>query len=117
MEVEVDQYADIWDTSLSELEARAGDEVDTFFRMYLRAYFSDTRQQGQTFDGPYHRAILESPCDNVLHLKRNAQGVKAFLKGPFRYYAHPFLKLRHLGEDENSQIPECYYSSQLNRSG
>lgn len=112
---EVDHYADIWDTALSALEVRAGDEVDTFFRTYLRAHFSDTRQQGQTFDGPYHRAILEARCDDILHLKRNAQGVKAFLQGPFRSYARLFLKLRHLGEDENSRIPECYYSSQLNR--
>jgi len=112
---EVDQFADTWDASLHELEARAEDEVDTFFRTYLRAHFSETRKQGQTFDGPYHRAIFDAACDDVLHLKRNAQGVKAFLKGPFRHYARLFLKLCRLGEDEQSAIPECYYSSRLNR--
>ena len=112
---EVDQYADIWDTSLCELEARAEGEVDDFFRTYLRAHFSETRKQGQTFDGPYHRTIFEAICNSVLHLKGDAQGVKLFLKGSFHYYAKLFLKLRELGEDPNSAIPECYYISQLNR--
>lgn len=112
---EVDQYADIWEESLHRLESRGDGEADDFFRTYLRAHFSDTRKQGQTFDGPYHRAILEDPCKTALPLNRNAQGVKGFLKGPFRYYAHLFLRLRELGENEYSEIPECYYSSQLNR--
>lgn len=112
---EVDQYADIWDTSLRELEARGEDEVDYFFRTFLRAHFSESRKQGQVFDGPYHRTIFETACENVLHLKGNAQSVKLFLKGKFHYYAKLFLKLRKLGEDPQSAIPECYYISQLNR--
>lgn len=112
---EVDEYADIWETSLRELETRGDGEVDDFFRTYLRAQFSDVRKQGQVFDGPYHRTIFEPICDDVLHLKNNAQGVKSFLKGPFQYYAKLFLKLRELGEDADSGIPECYYLSQLNR--
>ena len=89
--------------------------MDDFFRAYLRAYFSDNRKQGQAFDGPYHRTIFEAPCDSVLHLKGNAHGVKQFLKGKFRYYANLFLKLRRLGEDPESALPESYYISQLNR--
>jgi len=113
--VEVDQYADIWESSLRELEARAGDEVDNFFRTYLRAHFSESRKQGQIFDGPYHRPIFDPICDNELQLKHNTQGVKVFLGGPFRYYARLFIKLRKLGENEKTDIPECYYNSQLNR--
>lgn len=112
---EVDQYADIWDEALHKLEVRGDGEVDEFFRTYLRAQFSETRKQGQSFDGPYHRSIFDDACDSVLHLKRNVQGVKAFLKGPFRSYAHLFLKLREFGKDEDSAIPECFFSSQLNR--
>jgi len=112
---EVDQYADIWDTSLRNLESRSESEADDFFRTYLRARFSETRKQGQAFDGPYHRTIFEDVCNNVLHLKANATGVKAFLKGPFHYYAKLFLKLRQLGDDPQSAIPEFYYISQLNR--
>jgi len=112
---EVDHYADIWDTSLCELEARGEGEVDDFFRTYLRAQFSETRRQGQTFDGPYHRTIFEATCDNVLHLKGNAQGVKLFLKRTFSLYAKLFLKIRQFGENPESAIPECYYISQLNR--
>jgi len=112
---EVDQYADRWNTSLFKLEARAADEPDNFFRTYLRAHFSETRKQGQTFDGPYHRAIFEPICDSELQLKHNTKGVKEFLNGPFRYYSKLFNKLRVLGEREDADIPECYYNSQLNR--
>jgi hypothetical protein len=112
---EVDQYADVWHKSLRELEAMSESAVDDFFRTYLKAQFSDTRKAGQTFDGEYHRTIFEDTCNNVLHLKDDAQGVKAFLKGPFRYYANLFLKLRRLGEAADSSIPECYFISQLNR--
>lgn len=112
---EVDEYADIWETSVQGLETRGENEVDTFFRTYLRAQFSEIRKQGQVFDGPYHRTIFEPICDDILHLKKNAQGVKSFLKGPFQYYAKLFLKLRELGDDDDSPIPECYYLSQLNR--
>jgi hypothetical protein len=112
---EVDQYADIWKSALSELEARAADEADNFLRTYLRAHFSEARKQGQTFDGPYHRAIFDPICDDELHLNHNPQGVKTFLKGSFRYYAKLFNKLRQLGEKDDSEIPECYYNSQLNR--
>lgn len=112
---EVDQYADIWDASLHDIEAKAEDEADTFFRTYLRAHFSDTRKAGQAFDGPYHRAILDPPCNDTLQMKQNAQGVKNFLKGPFRYYAQLFLRVRKLGDDWNPDFPECYYNAQLNR--
>ena len=114
---EVDSYADIWDEAVNSLETRAEDEVDTFFRTYLRGHFSDTRKQGQAFDGPYHRTIFDanSECEKALHLRENPSGVKAFLKGPFRYYARLFLNLRQLGNEEGSTVPECYYSSQLNR--
>ena len=112
---EVDRYADVWEQALHELEARGDGEVDDFFRTYLRAHFSETRKQGQIFDGPYHRTILEEPCKSTLHLSRDAAGVKAFLTGPFRYYAQLFLKLRKLGEAGDSEVPECYYNSQLNR--
>lgn len=112
---EVDEYADIWETSLQDLETRGDGEVDTFFRTYLRAQFSDLRKQGQVFDGPYHRTIFDPLCNDILHLKNDAQGVKSFLKGPFQYYARLFLKARKLGQETNSAIPEFYYLSQLNR--
>ena len=113
--IEVDQYADIWDGALHKIEARGEGEVDTFFRTYLRAHFSETRKQGQAFDGPYHRAIYDPNCNDTLHLKKNSQGVKDFLKGAFRYYAELYLKLSQFGENEKSPIAECYYNSQLNR--
>lgn len=112
---EVDNYADMWDRSLHKLEARSDSDPDTFIRTYLRAHFSEARKEGQKYDGPYHRAIFEDECEKKLHLKRNAQGVKEFLKGPFQYYAKLFFRLRQLGDKIDETAPECYYSSQLNR--
>ena len=102
---EVDQYADIWEEPLKEIEDLGEGEVDTFFRTYLRAHFSETRQQGQLFDGPYHRTIYDPVCERKLNLNKNAQGVKTFLKGPFQYYARLFLKLKQIGDDEST--PFC----------
>jgi hypothetical protein len=48
-------------------------------------------------------------------MKRNAQGVKDFLKDPFRYYSRLFFKMRRLGDEFDEQYPECYYNAQLNR--
>ncbi|HBA85735.1 MAG TPA: hypothetical protein DCZ95_16760 [Verrucomicrobia bacterium] len=112
---EVDLYADIWEQSFHELEAWSDGEPDDFLRTYLRAHFSEIRKDGQKFDGPYHRSIFEEKCEQTLHLKRNPQGVKAFLKGPFRYYAKLFLKLRRLGDELTDSFPECFYNAQLNR--
>jgi len=111
---EVDKYADIWEAALNPLEARLEGEPDDFLRTYLRAHFSKTRAEGQKFDGPYHRAIFEDMCSS-LQLTRNAQGVKDFLKGQFRYYAKLFLRMERLGGDIDKSFPDCYYSSQLNR--
>ena len=110
---EVDQFADIWDKSLQELETM--EEVDGFFRTYLKAHFTEKRKQGQDlFDGPYHREIFDS-SSNSLKLLHNPNNIKSFLRGPFRYYSGLYLKLCRLGQDEHSAFPECYYSSQLNR--
>lgn len=111
---EVDKYVDIWDEALRELESRGKDEVDNFFRTYLRANFSKTRDEGQIFNGPYHRLIFEDTCNKALNLKNDAKGVKAFLNGPFKYYASLFLKLRNLGDEHSLEVPECYYISELN---
>ena len=112
---EVDQYADIWERALAKLEARPGEEADNFFRTYLRAHFSITRKEGQKFDGPYHRSIFEDPCAPQLRLKQDAKSVKDFLKGPFRYYAELFLRLRKYGEELTKNFAECFYSSKLNQ--
>lgn len=109
---EVDSYTDIWETSIRELEDDEG-AVDDFFRTYLRARFSDTRKQGQKYDGPYHRTIFDTECDQILHLK-DPQSVKSFLKTDFAYYTKLYSKVRKLGKTPDSPLPECYYISELN---
>ena len=77
------------------------DELDSFFRFYLRAKFADTRNEGQRFDGDYHRAMFASDMDDRLGLLHSPAKVKAFLKGDFTYYTDLYVKLwSAYGEDQ-----------------
>ena len=113
--LEVDKFADFWENSLRPIEARPEGEVDNFFRSYLKAKFTETRKQGQVFDGQYHRTIFQNAFSGPAALLGNSLRVKEFLQGPLTYYAALFLKIRRLGETLGNVSPECYYLSQLNR--
>ncbi len=67
------------------------DEIDSFFRYWLKAKFADSRKIGQRFDGDYHREMFKADLNEKLKLDHNAVEVKAFLNGPFRYYTRPLL--------------------------
>jgi hypothetical protein len=112
---EVDGFADIWESSLLDLEESDKEDVDTFFRTYFRAKFADNRKLAQNFDGPYHRTIFDERTTGSLFLESDAMSVKEFLRGPFRYYSKLYIKLRDLSQNESATIPEYYFISQLNR--
>jgi uncharacterized protein with ParB-like and HNH nuclease domain len=58
-ELEEDDYNELWETQVRKVNSFGPDEIDTFFRYYLKAKFSDTRNVGQRFDGDYHREIFK----------------------------------------------------------
>jgi hypothetical protein len=88
----------------------------------LKAFLESdlTQQEGRIIGveeelrGELSPEILDPPCD-VLALSTSPQGVKNFLKGPLRYYSGLFNKLHQYGNDSELPVPECYYSSELNR--
>jgi hypothetical protein len=84
------------------------DEIDSFFRYWLKAKFADTRKSGQKFDGDYHREMFKSDLNEKLKLDHNAVEVKAFLKGPFRYYTQLYCRLWEAAREESEEFPEAF---------
>ncbi len=97
---------ELWEQRLQEVNNFRGDEIDSFFRYWLKAKFVDSRKAGQRFDGDYHREIFKSDMNEKLKLDHNSFAVKAFLEGPFRYYTELYCRLweatKHETEDFRS---------------
>jgi uncharacterized protein with ParB-like and HNH nuclease domain len=55
LELDKHDYNGLWDTRAAAINAFKADELDEFFRSYLKAKFAATRKEGQQFDGDYHR--------------------------------------------------------------
>ena len=66
---------------------------DGFGKEYAKAKYVDSRKAGQGFDGDYHREMFKADLNDQLQLDHNGVEVKAFLKGPFRYYTELYCRL------------------------
>lgn len=103
IELDRDNYNELWEERSTEINAFKEDEMDAFFRFFLKAKFANSRKEGQRFDGDYHREMFSASMDEKLGLLHNPAKVKAFLKGEFDYYSKLFIKLReHYGEDQEN---------------
>ena len=69
------------------------DEIDTFFRYFLKAKFANTQSEGKRFDGDYHREMFSNEINEYLKLKHNPSEVKHFLEQTFTYYTQLYLKI------------------------
>lgn len=54
---EVDHYHSIWQKHIHNIQGAGEEEVDTFFRSYLRAKYVDNQAEYREFDGEYHKTI------------------------------------------------------------
>src|ERR1700730_13196428 len=61
IEMDKDDYNGFWERKAAAINAFREDELDSFFRFFLKAKFSKTRKDGQRFDGDYHRGMFA--CD------------------------------------------------------
>jgi hypothetical protein len=95
IELDHGNYNDLWEHKASTINAFKEDELDAFFRFYLRAKFANTRKEGQRFDGDYHRAMFSNEMQEQLKLLHDPTGVKKFLKGDFEYFTSLFIFLRN----------------------
>jgi hypothetical protein len=93
-ELDAGGYNELWERIAAKINAFREDELDNFFRFYLKSKFSKTRKDGQRFDGDYHRAMFAADMDSSLGLQRSPKSVKTFLNGTFTYYATLYVKLR-----------------------
>ncbi|QTN34156.1 DUF262 domain-containing protein [Akkermansiaceae bacterium] len=110
IELDKDHYNELWETQAGAINAFKEDELDVFFRFYLKAKYADTRREGTKFDGDYHRAMFTTEMDEKLGLLHNPAKVKAFLKGDFTYYSNLFIKLRTAYNTDQQEFRGVYYN-------
>jgi hypothetical protein len=113
IELNQGDYTGLWERQASAVNSFKEDELDSFFRFYLKAKFATTRKDGQRFDGEYHRAMFAPEMDGQLGLLHSPPKVKAFLKGDFSYYTDLYVKLQEAYRSESKEFPAVYYNAML----
>jgi hypothetical protein len=108
LELDTGKFNELWEHRLQEVNEYRDDEIDDFFRYWLKAKFADTRKTGQRFDGDYHREMFKTDLNEKLKLDHNAVEVKAFLKGPFRYYTELYSRLWKATQDETDNFRSVF---------
>jgi len=112
-ELDKGDYNGLWENKAAAINAFSEDELDSFFRFYLKAKFAATRNVGQRFDGDYHREMFAPDMDKCLGLVHNPVKVKAFLKGDFTYYSNLYIKLRRAYSKEQNDFRAVYFNALL----
>jgi hypothetical protein len=111
IELEGGRFNELWETTLLDVNGFREDEIDSFFRYWLKAKFADTRKAGQRFDGDYHREMFKADLNQTLKLDHSPSDVKAFLKGPFRYYSSLYTRCWRATNEEDSKSPWVFFNS------
>ena len=110
VELESGKYNERWENQLRKVNLFAEDEIDSFFRYWLKAKYSDSRKSGQRFDGDYHREIFKSDLNGQLKLDHDAGEVKSFLLGAFRYYSDLYSRIWEGAQSENPAYPSIFFN-------
>jgi uncharacterized protein with ParB-like and HNH nuclease domain len=108
LELDSGKFNELWEERLQAVNGFRDDEIDSFFRYWLKAKFADTRKAGQRFDGDYHREMFKSDLNDQLKLDHNAVEVKAFLKGAFRYFTGLYCRLWEATREEDIALPAVF---------
>lgn len=110
LELENGKYNEIWEKCLKAVNVFRDDEIDSFFRYWLKAKFSSSRKDGQRFDGDYHREMFKTEINALLKLDHNAVSVKAFLNGDFSYFTSLYARLWTAAQEEKSEYPSVFFN-------
>lgn len=113
IELDKEDFNGLWEDRAARINHFKVDELDNFFRFYLKAKFADTRRQGQRFDDEYHREMFVTDMDERLGLLHNPTNVKAFLKRDFTYYTDLYVKLRQAYAQDGGEFRSIFYSALL----
>ena len=112
-ELERDGYNELWELQATAINSYDEDQLDDFFRFYLKSKFGNTRREGQRFDGDYHREMFAQDMDKVLGLSHAPGRVKAFIKGEFCYFSGLYKKLLSAYMEPVPELQHLYYSRLL----
>lgn len=110
IELESGNYNLIWEEVVVKINSFKDDEIDNFFRYYLKSKFSDTRKEGTNFDGDYHRELFSEKLNKNLNLKHNSVEVKSFLNNTFKYYSNLYIKILNAYTNYQNEYKSVYYN-------
>lgn len=110
LELDKKNYNQLWESKISAINKFKEDEIDTFFRYYLKAKFADTRKEGTRFDGDYHREMFSNDVNNHLKLKHNSSQVKLFLENTFSYYTNLYIKVLEAYYRKKDQFKYVFFN-------
>lgn len=113
IELDKENYNGLWENQAAAINAFKEDEMDSFFRFYLKAKFAATRKEGQRFDGDYHRSMFAQDMDERLGLLHSPAKVKAFLKGEFTYFTNLYVKLWKAYAGDSMTFRPVYHNALL----
>ena len=112
-ELQRDGYNDLWERQATAINSYDDDQLDDFFRFYLKSKFANTRREGQRFDGEYHREMFAQDMDEKLGLSHAPERVKGFLKGQFCYFSDLYEKLLSAYREPQPELQHLSYSRLL----
>lgn len=110
IELDNGKFNELWEERLQAVNSYRDDEIDSFFRYWLKAKFADTRKSGQRFDSDYHREMFKADLNETLKLDHNTVEVKAFLKGAFRYYTQLHCRLWEASREEDPALRGVFFN-------
>lgn len=110
VELDSGNYNALWEKCVAGVNGFREDEIDGFFRYWLKAKFSDTRKAGQRFDGDYHREMFKVDLNATLKLDHDPAKVKIFLKGAFRYFTGLYVRLWEASQEKTDWAPSVFYN-------
>ena len=113
IELDNDDYNGLWERQAAKINTFREDELDNFFRFFLKARFSNTRKDGQRFDGDYHRAMFSQDMNKRLGLLHNPGNVKKFLMGEFSYYTDLYARVLDGYSKDQKDFRALYLNSLL----
>lgn len=111
LELDKGKFNELWESQLQSVNMFREDEIDNFFRYWLKAKNSENRKAGQRFDSDYHREMFKSDLNVTLKLDHNPAEVKVFLNGAFRYFTGLYARLWSATQQENKAYPAVFYNS------
>lgn len=104
-------YNELWEKQVQAVNDFREDEIDSFFRYWLKAKYADTRKAGQNFDGDYHREMFKNDMNALLKLDHNPSEVKVFLDNAFRYFTNLYVKVWKASQSYMPAYPAVFFNS------